>query len=135
MSATLSLTTQSRDQVIDLGEQVLRVVRESGVEDGLCVIYCPHTTAGLVINEGYDPDVTRDVLAVFDGLVPWHGPYRHAEGNTAAHVKAIWCGSSQTVPIVGGRLLLGQWQAIQFYEFDGPRRRQVHVVIQRGATA
>ena len=82
-----------------------------------------------MINEGYDPDVTRDVLAVFDGLVPWHGPYRHAEGNTAAHVKAIWCGASQTVRVADGALALGTWQAIQFYEFDGPRQRRVEITV------
>ena len=126
---TLSLRTRARDEVIDLTADVRRLVAGSGVGDGLCVVYCPHTTAGVVINEGYDPDVTQDALAVLDRLVPWSGGYRHAEGNTAAHVKAMLCGGSQSIPIASGRLLLGRWQAVQFYEFDGPRSREVVVSV------
>ncbi len=129
MEKTLQLQTSSRDQILDITADVRKVVSESGVRDGLCQVYCPHTTAGLAVNEGYDPDVARDVLAVLDRLVPWDAAYSHGEGNSPAHVKAILCGASQTVPIAGGRLLLGTWQAIQFCEFDGPRQRRVVVTV------
>jgi len=127
---TLSLATSQRDEVVDLTRQVAQIVAESGVTTGECLVYCPHTTAGIGLNEGWDPDVTRDVLGLLDRLIPWHhSDYRHAEGNTAAHLKAIVCGASQRVLVEGGRLLLGQWQAIQFYEFDGPRQRSVYVAV------
>lgn len=129
MHSRLRLSTSRRDEVVDLTARVGEQVAASGVRDGLCLVYCPHTTAGIVINEGWDPDVARDVLTVLDRLVPWTGGYRHAEGNTAAHLKAIACGASQTVPVADGRLALGRWQAIQFYEFDGPRQREVHVTV------
>ncbi len=134
MRETLTLTTTRRDDVIDLTQRVAEVVARAGVSEGECLVYCPHTTAGLVINEGWDPDVTRDVLGLLDRLVPWHDPaYRHAEGNTAAHLKAIVCGASQRLLVAGGVLLLGQWQALQFYEFDGPRSRQVIVAVTETA--
>lgn len=129
MEKTLQLQTSSRDQILDITADVRKVVSESGVRDGLCLVYCPHTTAGLAVNEGYDPDVARDVLAVLDRLVPWDASYRHGEGNSPAHVKAILCGASETIPIAGGRLQLGTWQAIQFCEFDGPRQRRVAVTV------
>lgn len=130
MRQTLSLDTSRRDEVVDLTQQVAEVVAASGVDEGECLVYCPHTTAGIVINEGWDPDVTRDVLGILDRLIPWNHPdYRHAEGNTASHLKAIVCGASQRVLVSDGKLLMGQWQAIQFYEFDGPRHRQVYVAV------
>jgi secondary thiamine-phosphate synthase enzyme len=130
---TLSLRTDSRDQVVDITEPVRQAVRGRGLRHGLCLVYCPHTTAGIAINEGYDPDVARDVLTVLDRLVPWSGGYRHAEGNTAAHAKAIAVGASQTVAVVDGELALGSWQAIQFYEFDGPRSRRVILTLLEAA--
>lgn len=132
-TSRMSLQTARRDEVQDLTRDIERIVADSGVSEGVCLIYCPHTTAGIVINEGYDPDVAADVLTVLDRLVPWEGAYRHAEGNTASHVKAILCGTSQTVVISGGRLQLGRWQAIQFYEFDGPRSRQVMVTVMEAS--
>ncbi len=133
MKTTLTLHTGQRDEVVDLTSRVRHCVAESGVQAGLCLVYCPHTTAGVAINEGYDPDVTRDVLTVLERLVPWQGAYRHAEGNTASHVKALLCGASETILIEGGKLQLGTWQAIQFYEFDGPRTREVVVAITESA--
>ncbi|NUQ00455.1 MAG: YjbQ family protein [Armatimonadetes bacterium] len=127
---TLNLRTHQRDEVVDITDEVRRAVTRSGVKRGICLVYCPHTTAAVVVNEGYDPDVTRDVLMVLDRLVPWIAGYRHAEGNTASHVKAILCGSSQPIPIENGQLVLGTWQAIQFYEFDGPRTREVRLFVQ-----
>jgi secondary thiamine-phosphate synthase enzyme len=129
----LTVRTTMRDEVVDLTPRLRALVAESGVRDGVLLVCCPHTTAGVVINEGYDPDVARDVLDVLDRLVPWHGAYAHAEGNTAAHVKAILTGASQTLPIRGGELEIGTWQAVQFYEFDGPRTRTVVVVLQESA--
>lgn len=129
MPVAIPLRTTARDQVVDLTAEVRRVVADSGVSDGLCVVFCPHTTAGLVVNEGWDPAVGADLLMVLDRLVPQQGGYAHAEGNTAAHVKALTCGASQTLIVEGGRLVLGQWQAIQFYEFDGPRSRNVLVSV------
>jgi secondary thiamine-phosphate synthase enzyme len=119
--------------MIDVTEYVREAVRESGARDGYAIVYCPHTTAGMAINENADPDVVRDVLRRLDELYPWeHRLDRHAEGNTAAHLKAITTGTSQTVLISGGKLVLGTWQGIYFCEFDGPRRRTFHVKVIGG---
>jgi secondary thiamine-phosphate synthase enzyme len=104
-------------------------VTDSGVKTGLCHVYVPHTTAGVFINENADPDVMADVLATLDALVPWDNHYRHAEGNAAAHIKAVLMGSSQTIPVRNGRLALGRWQGIYFAEFDGPRERHFQVTV------
>ncbi|MEI7027262.1 secondary thiamine-phosphate synthase enzyme YjbQ [Paenibacillus sp. y28] len=125
MLKSFSLSTHTRDEMIDVTSRIAACVRESGVTDGIAVVYCPHTTAGITINENADPDVKHDVLLRLDEVYPWEHPrYRHAEGNTAAHLKAITTGSSQTVIIDQGRLVLGRWQGIYFCEFDGPRQRQ-----------
>lgn len=125
---TFELSTNGRDQMVDVTNRVREAVRESGVREGYCIVYCPHTTAGIAINENADPDVVRDVLRRLDELYPWeHARDRHAEGNTAAHLKAITTGTSQTVFIRDGRLVLGTWQGIYFCEFDGPRTRRFHV--------
>ncbi|MBI2299179.1 MAG: YjbQ family protein [Armatimonadetes bacterium] len=134
MSEIVNFRTRSRDEVVDLTGHVRRAVESSRVREGICLIYCPHTTAGIAINEGCDPDVARDLLTVLDGLVPQQGPYRHAEGNTAAHVKAVLCGASQAVAVADGRLQLGQWQSIQFLEFDGPRERRVLVAVMEAGS-
>lgn len=121
--------TRSRAQMLDITSQVQQAVAESGVRDGACYVYVPHTTAGVTINENADPDVPRDILAHLDRLVPWDGPYHHTEGNAAAHIKSSIVGCAQTVLVRDGRLALGTWQAIFFCEFDGPRSRQVHVAV------
>lgn len=127
---TYELSTKDRDGMLDVTSYVREAVAESGVREGYAIVYCPHTTAGMAINENADPDVVRDVLRRFDELYPWeHRLDRHAEGNTAAHLKAIATGTSQTVLISGGRLVLGTWQGIYFCEFDGPRRRTFHVKV------
>ena len=105
------------------------MVRESGIVEGVCHIYVPHTTAGITINENADPDVVRDVKMALERMAPWEAGYAHAEGNSAAHLKASMMGFSQVVPIHEGDLVLGTWQSIYFCEFDGPRTRQVHVQI------
>lgn len=125
---TYTLRTNNRDEMIDITDKVSADVRESGIRAGLALVYCPHTTAGICINENADPDVKHDVLMRLDEVYPWtHDKYRHAEGNTASHLKAITTGTSQTVIIENGRLLLGRWQGIYFCEFDGPRERTFHV--------
>lgn len=124
----LQLQTSSRSQFLDITEVVQRAARELGVTGGTLTVFVPHTTAGVTINEHADPDVASDVIQVLDRLVPWASPaYRHGEGNTAAHVKAILTGSSVRVPVEGGRLQLGTWQGIFFCEFDGPRSREVWI--------
>ncbi len=128
-----TLTTSRRDEMIDITRQVAAAVAKQGVADGLAIVYCPHTTAGIAINENADPDVKRDVLMRLDEVYPWEHPkYRHAEGNTASHLKAITTGTSQTVIVSGGRLLLGRWQGIYFCEFDGPRQREYYVKLVNG---
>ncbi|MCM3782668.1 secondary thiamine-phosphate synthase enzyme YjbQ [Neobacillus mesonae] len=127
------LKTTSRDEMRDITHEVKSIVSKSGVTEGLAIIYCPHTTAGITINENADPDVKHDVLLRLDEVYPWNHPkYLHAEGNTASHLKAITTGSSQTVIIQDGELVLGRWQGIYFCEFDGPRYREYYVKIVKG---
>lgn len=118
--------------MFDITGEVQDIVSKSGVKNGICVIYIPHTTAGITINENADPDVVRDFLMETGKIVPLSDGYRHCEGNSAAHIKASMMGFSQTVIIEEGRLLLGTWQGIYFTEFDGPRMRKVHVKIIEG---
>jgi secondary thiamine-phosphate synthase enzyme len=123
----LRISTRARDEFLDITAQVREAVSESGVIEGVCHVYVPHTTAGVTINEGADPAVKRDIIAELDRLVPHDGRFAHAEGNSAAHVKTTIVGSSQTIPVSGGKLLLGTWQSIYFCEFDGPRSRKTYV--------
>jgi secondary thiamine-phosphate synthase enzyme len=127
----LRIKTSKRTQFVDITREVEHVVRDSGVSNGVCYVFVPHTTAGVVINEHADPDVARDVEGVFDRLIPHEGPYRHAEGNTDSHMKAILTGISQTVLVEAGKLALGTWQGIFLCEFDGPRQRTVFVKVAR----
>ena len=115
----------------DITAQVKQAVRESGVDEGLCVVYCPHTTAAITINENADPDVQRDLTFALGDLFGEHDrpEYRHAEGNSHAHLKSSLVGASETIPISAGRLVLGTWQGIYFCEFDGPRNRRFHVQV------
>lgn len=123
------ITVQSRQRVelIDITSQVQELIAQYKITSGACLIFVPHTTAGVFINENADPDVERDILAALSRLVPHKGDYFHREGNSDAHIKTVLTGSSVLVPIAQGRLDLGTWQAIYFAEFDGPRRRQVIV--------
>ena len=125
----LSLSTGSRTQLLDVTAGVAKLVRDSGVRNGLCHVYVPHTTAGVTINENADPDVASDMAAALDRMVPRDAGYRHAEGNSDSHIKASLMGSSAAVTIAGGELSLGRWQGIFFCEFDGPRRRTLRVKI------
>lgn len=125
---TIEVKTGQRDQMLEITGRVRQVVEQAGVTEGSVLVYVPHTTAGVTINENADPDVVHDMLKQLDEMVPWRQPfYRHEEGNSASHVKASMMGSSVTVLIRGGRLVLGTWQGVWFCEFDGPRTRSVHV--------
>ncbi|MBN2429958.1 MAG: YjbQ family protein [Acidobacteria bacterium] len=121
------ITVQStiRKEFVDITEQLRQEVRDAGWQNGVLLLFNPHTTAGLTINEGADPDVRRDILAALTRLVPDDGDYHHAEGNSDAHIKASLTGSSVLVPIQAGRLALGRWQSVFFCEYDGPRTRHV----------
>lgn len=122
-----TVRTNARCEMIDITDRVATLVRESGLRDGICRVFVPHTTAAVTINENADPDVPRDILDSLDRVVPLSNRYRHAEGNAAAHVKASLLGASQTVFVENGRLVLGTWQSLFFCEFDGPRTREVLV--------
>lgn len=129
----LEIATSSRAQMVDVTREVERAVSQSGVQEGFCYIYVPHTTAGITINENADPSVAQDILAVLEKIAPRGGSYRHLEGNADSHVKATIVGSSETVLIEGGRLVLGTWQGLFLCEFDGPRRRRLLVkVVEAG---
>ncbi|WP_088834189.1 secondary thiamine-phosphate synthase enzyme YjbQ [Paenibacillus tyrfis] len=133
MIHTLHLHTKQRDEMIEITRLIHDLLKQEQLEEGLAIIYCPHTTAGITIQENADPDVRHDVLMRLDEVYPWtHPKYRHAEGNTASHLKAITTGSSQTVLVAGSRLVLGRWQGIYFCEFDGPRERSCLVKFIRG---
>ena len=121
----IRVPTKSRTELVDITSQVQDAVRESGVLDGICHVYVPHTTAGITINENADPSVRQDILMELNKMVPFEDSYKHLEGNAAAHIKASIVGSSETILVEGGRLLLGTWQGIFFCEFDGPRNRRV----------
>lgn len=126
---TIEVQTAQHTQMKKITGEVERAVEKSGCRSGVCYVYVPHTTAGVVINEGDDPEVARDIEATLDRLVPESRTYRHAEGNADSHIKAALAGSTATVFIENGKLALGRWQAIFFCEFDGPRRREVRVKI------
>jgi secondary thiamine-phosphate synthase enzyme len=124
-----NVQTSQHAQFVNIDRQVQQLVDSSGVTEGFVQVYVPHTTAGVTINENADPDVVRDMLMALERAVPWEAGYAHAEGNAAAHVKASMMGFSQTVFIERGRLVLGTWQSLYFCEFDGPRKRKVHVQV------
>ena len=125
----IHLQTNSRIEMIDITASVQAVIDSEKISNGLCIIFSPHTTAAITINENADPDVPRDILAALDRAVPLSANYRHAEGNSAAHVKSSLIGASEPVIVEKGRLVLGTWQSIFFCEFDGPRSRKVLISI------
>ncbi|WP_428386390.1 secondary thiamine-phosphate synthase enzyme YjbQ [Mucisphaera sp.] len=128
---TLNVKTQQRDAMVELTRDVQDVVTQAGLQNGAVTVYVPHTTAGITINENADPDVVHDFLKQLDQMVPWSQPfYRHAEGNSASHVKASMMGTSTRVLVEDGRLCLGTWQGIWFCEFDGPRNRKVWIRLE-----
>ena len=123
----ITLQTGARTDFVDLTNEVQAAVSDLGLQEGVVVVFNPHTTAAVTINEGADPDVVTDMTAALDRIVPWQDGYLHAEGNAAAHIKASMFGSSVMVIVAGGRLKLGTWQKIWFCDFDGPRRRRIWV--------
>ncbi|WP_273124013.1 secondary thiamine-phosphate synthase enzyme YjbQ [Bacillus weihaiensis] len=130
MLKEFTITTDKRDEMIDVTTVVQQYVNETGVREGTVLVYCPHTTAGITINENADPDVKTDMIRRFDELYPWTVVRDlHAEGNTAAHMKASTVGASQTIILNNGKLVLGTWQGIYFCEFDGPRTRHFYVKV------
>ncbi|MGV8075619.1 MAG: secondary thiamine-phosphate synthase enzyme YjbQ [Syntrophobacteraceae bacterium] len=132
MLETIKVETPDHSATVDITDFISRKVKDSAVRNGFCVVYVPHTTAGIMINEGADPDVMDDVLTTLDKLAPWRGGYKHAEGNSAAHIKAILVGGSVQIIIDDGRLKLGTWERVFLCEFDGPRTRQIHIKIISG---
>ncbi len=127
MPTTINVKTGSRTDMVDITASVQKELSKSGVDDGFCVVYVAHTTAGVTINEGADPAVCHDILLTLNKLVPQDPSYRHMEGNSDSHMKASIMGSSVTVMVENGSLVLGTWQKIFFCEFDGPRSRKVYV--------
>jgi len=127
-----SVQTKRRIEMIDITARVTDAVRDSGVGTGIAVVFVPHTTAAVTINENADPDVPADILAKLAELIPERGAWRHVEGNSDAHLKSSLVGASETVIVEGGRLVLGTWQSVFFCEFDGPRSRRVYVTVVGG---
>ena len=129
MPITLNVKTGSRTEMKDITSGVQKEVSKTGFKDGICAVYVPHTTAGITINEGADPAVCQDIINKLNELVPHHAGYRHMEGNADSHIKASMMGSSVSVLVENGRLVLGTWQKIFFCEFDGPRSRRVYIKV------
>jgi secondary thiamine-phosphate synthase enzyme len=132
MMEQLQVSTRGRQAFHDITSEVQAVVSRAGVQEGICFIFCPHTTAGLTLNENWDPSVQHDIGVGLDALSPPRPEYRHGEGNSPAHLKSSLVGAAQFVPIAEGRLALGRWQGIYLAEFDGPRRRKVMVKVMAG---
>ena len=124
-----SVKTRERTELVDITTDINRLVVKSGVDQGLCMLYVPHTTAAVTINESADPSVKSDILMVLNQIIPWEANYRHLEGNSPAHVKSSLVGPSELIAIENHNLVLGTWQGIFFCEFDGPRTRKMHVRI------
>ncbi len=124
---TIEVRTGARQELLDVTDAVAAAVRELGVDDGAVLAFVPHTTAAVTVNEGYDPDVAADVGRWLADRIPRDEGYAHAEGNSDSHIKAILVGSSELLPVAGGRLVLGRWQRVFFCEFDGPRTRELRV--------
>lgn len=124
---SFSVRTGARTELVDITGQVRSAATSLGIDEGVCTVFVPHTTAGITINENADPSVQRDILAELNKVIPFEDGYSHMEGNSAAHIKASMMGSSVQVIVENGRLVLGTWQGIYFCEFDGPRSRKVYV--------
>ena len=122
---TLTVSSERHTEMIDISADIRAAVAESGVKNGICLVFVPHTTAAVTVNENADPDVKSDIIKELDKIVPWEDNYRHREGNAAAHLKSSLVGCAQSLIIEDGDLLLGTWQGVYFCEYDGPRRRRV----------
>lgn len=127
---TLRVATHHREQMIDVTDAVREAVAEAGAAEAICLVYSPHTTCGVTVNEGWDPAVQADALQMFRELVPRDRPFTHSEGNSDAHVKAMLVGAGAALPVEGGELRLGRWQAVFLCEFDGPRQRELWITVR-----
>jgi secondary thiamine-phosphate synthase enzyme len=125
----LSVKTRERTELVDVTSDINQLIQKSGIDQGLCMLYVPHTTAAVTINESADPSVKSDMLMILNKIIPWEANYRHLEGNSAAHIKSTLVGSSELIAIENRKLVLGTWQGIFFCEFDGPRNRKLHINI------
>ncbi|MBW2010871.1 MAG: YjbQ family protein [Deltaproteobacteria bacterium] len=121
----INIKSSDRTQLIDITSDIQHAIRSARIDEGLCYVFVPHTTAAVTINENADPDVRTDIKTILNKMIPWEGGYRHIEGNSAAHMKTSLVGSSELIAIENGKLVLGTWQGIYFCEFDGPRSRKV----------
>ena len=130
MTKRITVPTRSKTELVYITSEIEKIVEASGVKEGICWVFIPHTTAGITINEGADPSVKRDILSQLDKLIPSRESYQHLEGNAPAHIKASVVGSSQTLIIESGKLLLGTWQSVYLCEFDGPRHRKVIIKVK-----
>ena len=128
----LTVKSKTRTQLIDITHEIQKTVSSSGIFEGLCMLYVPHTTAAVTINESADPSVASDIMMVLNEVIPWKADYRHLEGNSPAHIKSTLVGSSEIIAIENGSLVLGTWQGIFFCEFDGPRTRKLHMRLMKG---
>ena len=128
----LTVKSKMRTQLIDITLDIQKAVRSSGISEGLCMLYVPHTTAAITINESADPSVASDIMMVLNEVIPWKADYRHLEGNSPAHIKSTLVGASEIIAIENGSLVLGTWQGIFFCEFDGPRTRNLHMRLMKG---
>ncbi|NLI82283.1 MAG: YjbQ family protein [Deltaproteobacteria bacterium] len=132
MLETIQVNTPDHCVAVDITDLVSRKIQESGIQSGVCLVYVPHTTAGIFVNEGADPAVLEDIMQALEKLVPWRAGYKHAEGNSAAHIRSILVGGSAHLIIENGRLLLGTWERVFLCEFDGPRTRKLRVKMLAG---
>ena len=131
MIQTFQVRTSTQTEFVDITRSVQEAVKKTGVEDGICLIFIPHTTAAVTINENADPSVVHDIVMELNKIVPFKDTYRHMEGNAPAHIKTSLVGCSEIVFVESGKLVLGTWQGIFFCEFDGPRNRKVHVKVTK----
>jgi len=129
---TINVSTDSKQGFHDITDKVKHVVNDAGIAEGICLIFCPHTTAGVTLNENWDRSVQHDMGVGLSKISPPRSEYRHGEGNSPAHLKSSLMGASQVVPVESGDLVLGRWQGIYLCEFDGPRTRKVHVQVLEG---
>ncbi|MDY0019508.1 MAG: secondary thiamine-phosphate synthase enzyme YjbQ [Anaerolineae bacterium] len=127
MFIQIEIQTRAKVDLVDITSEIQQAITEAGIEEGICFLFCPHTTAGLVLNENWDPSVEKDVAMLLEHMVPEGLPYRHAEGNSPAHIKSILVGTDHFIFIQRGQLQMGNWQGVFFAEFDGPRRRKVWI--------
>ena len=131
MIQTFQVMTTTQTEFIEITYSVQEAVQKTGMRDGICLIFIPHTTAAVTINENADPSVVQDIVMELNKMVPFKNQYRHMEGNSPAHIKASLMGCSEIVLVESGKLVLGTWQGIFFCEFDGPRNRKVHVKVMK----